>query len=88
MFTTTEAKFQVWRALAVLADRSERLLYLGRSTAQVKAGYLAAYEEVLDTAERARVRAIALQCWSGAADRGAWIPKADLPVPAAAARSA
>src|SRR5947209_5667029 len=47
-FYRTEAKPQGWRALAVLADRTERLLYLGRSTTQVRAGYAQAYQEVLD----------------------------------------
>ena len=39
MFYHTEAKPQGWRSLAVFADRSERLLYLARSTTQVRAGY-------------------------------------------------
>ena len=81
MFHPTEAKFQGWRAVAVFADGGEALLYLGRSTTQVRGGYLAAYAEVLEGDERARVSRIALQCWQGAADQGRWVTKATLPVP-------
>jgi hypothetical protein len=84
MFYPTEAKPQTWRALAVFSDRSERLLYLGRSTAQVRAEYAGAYEEVLDEGEKARVCSISLQCWHGAPDRGRWIPKTVLALPPAA----
>ena len=47
----TEARPQGWRALAVFEDHTEQLLYLGRSTTQVRAGYAAAYEEMLDEDE-------------------------------------
>src|SRR5262245_10767446 len=75
MFYASEAKPQTWRALAVFADRSERLLYLGRSITQVRAGYVGAYEKVLDEDEKARMCSISLQCWHGAPDQGRWIPK-------------
>ena len=81
MFYRTEAKLQGWRALAIFEDHTERLIYLGRSTSQVRAGYAVAFEEVLDEEERARVRGIALQCWHGAPDEGRWIEKATLAVP-------
>jgi hypothetical protein len=83
MFYPTEAKPQSWRAMAVFADRTERLLYLGRSTNQVRAGYAGAYEEVLDEDEKARVCSVSLQCWSGAPDQGSWIPKTTLALPSA-----
>ena len=81
MFHQSEAKFQGWRALAVFDDGTEGLLYVGRSTTQVRGGYAAAYAEVLDDEERARVSRITLQCWQGAADQGRWVAKASLPVP-------
>jgi hypothetical protein len=84
VFYPSEEKPQTWRALAVFADRSERLLYLGRSTTQVRAGYAGAYEELLDEDEKARVCGISLQCWHGAPDRGHWIPKTILGLPSAA----
>src|SRR5438034_1355057 len=36
MFYPTESKPQGWRALAVFDDRNDRLLYLGRSSTQVR----------------------------------------------------
>ena len=39
MFYQTEAKPQGWRAVAVFDDRGDRLLYLGRSSTQVRAGF-------------------------------------------------
>jgi hypothetical protein len=89
MFYQTEEKMQAWRALAVFADRSERLIYVGRSTSHVREGYVSAFMELLDEEERAQVQSISLQCWHGAADRGYWVPKTTLPIPgvkAAAAR--
>src|SRR5688572_28827359 len=81
MFHPTEAKPQSWRAVAVFDDGSEGLLYLGRSSVQVRGGYADAYAGVLDRAERSRVRDISLQCWQGAADEGRWVAKASLRVP-------
>lgn len=81
MFHPTEAKPQSWRAVAVFDDGSRGLLYLGRSSVQVRGGYAEAYAELLDHEERSRVRDIALECWQGAADAGQWIAKASLRVP-------
>ena len=83
MFYLTEAKAQNWRALAVLADGSERLLFVGRSTTQVRGGYAAAYADMLGTDERARVSRISLQCWDGTPDRGRWVVRTALEVPPA-----
>jgi hypothetical protein len=77
----TEAKLQGWRALAVFEDGNQCLIYLGRSTTQVRAGYAAAFMEVLDEEERVQVRSIALQCWQGAADEGRWLTKGNLNIP-------
>jgi hypothetical protein len=77
----TEAKLQGWRALAVFEDGNQCLIYLGRSTTQVRAGYAAAFLEVLDEEERAQVRSISLQCWQGAADEGRWLTKGNLTIP-------
>jgi hypothetical protein len=90
MFYHTEAKPQGWRAVAVFDDRSERLLYVGRSSTQVRAGFVQAYFEVLDDEEREQVRSIALQRWHGAPDAGRWLHQTALALPTAAkvARSA
>ena len=77
----TEAKPQCWRAVAVFDDRPEMLLYLNRSSPQVRAGYRAAFTVLLDEEERGHVKAISMQRWQGAADSGRWVHQSDLPVP-------
>ncbi|MCS6977352.1 MAG: hypothetical protein NZM31_10150 [Gemmatales bacterium] len=86
----TEAKPQCYRALAVFDDRSERLIYLGRSSSQVRQGYVQAFFEVLDEEEQARVVAVHLQRWHGAPDAGRWVMQSPLTLPTAkvAAKSA
>jgi len=81
MFYQTEAKLQGWRAVAVFEDRSECLIFIGRSTTQVRAGYVAAFTEVLTEEERAQVQSISLQCWQGAPDKGHWLQKGTLTIP-------
>jgi hypothetical protein len=83
MMFQTEAKMQAWRALAIFADRSECLIYVGRSTSQVREGYAEAFMEILDDEERAQVQRIELQCWQGAADQGHWLQKNTLAIPTA-----
>jgi hypothetical protein len=78
-----ESKFQGWRALAITEDRTEHLIYLGRSSTQVRAGYAAAFWELLDEDERAQVKQIALQRWQGAPDEGKWLLQTTLAVPVA-----
>ncbi|GIW80258.1 MAG: hypothetical protein KatS3mg105_2065 [Gemmatales bacterium] len=82
MFYHTEAKPQGWRAVAVFDDRPDALLYLGRSSTQVRAGYQEAFFEVLDEEEREHVRNISLQRWHGAPDAGKWMHLTNLNVPA------
>ena len=83
MFYQTESKPQGWRAVAVFDDdRSDCLLYLGRSSTQVRAGYVEAFLEVLDEEEREHVDSIELQQWQGAPDAGRWLHKSELKVPA------
>jgi len=84
MMYRTETKLQGWRALAIMEDGSERLIYLGRSTTQVRSGYAAAYAELLDEEEQAQVKSISLQCWHGTPDQGHWVPQTNLALPAAA----
>jgi hypothetical protein len=79
----TEAKPQCWRAVAVFADRPEILLYLNRSSPQVRAGLPTAFFEVLDNEERAAAKSIALQHWHGAPDAGRWLHQSDLAIPTA-----
>jgi len=79
----TEAKPQCYRALAVFEDRSERLIYLGRSSSQVRQGYVQAFFEVLDEEEQAQVTAVNLQRWNGAPDAGRWVMQSVLTLPTA-----
>ena len=81
MFYQTEAKPQGWRAVAVFDDRAEQLLYLHRSSTQVRAGLRTAFFELLDDEERQHVKAIALQRWNGAPDAGRWVHQSNLNVP-------
>jgi hypothetical protein len=81
MFYQTEAKPQGWRAVAIFDDRGDRLLYLGRSSTQVRAGFTEAFLEVLDEEERDHVRSVALQRWHGAPDAGRWMHQTYLQVP-------
>jgi hypothetical protein len=81
----TEAKPQVWRAVAVFeTGQPDALLYLGRSSTQVRAGFAEAFFEVLDDEERAAVSSIALQRWNGTPDAGRWMHQTNLKVPATA----
>jgi hypothetical protein len=81
MVYQTEAKPQGWRAMAVFDDRCDALLYLGRSSTQVRAGLTQAFFEVLDDEERDHVRTISLQRWHGAADAGRWMHQTNLSIP-------
>ena len=81
MLITTEAKAQGWRALAVFEDGVEALLFVGRSSTQVRAGYGEAFAELLESDDKDRVSTIKLQQWQGAPDAGKWLDKAELRVP-------
>ena len=81
MVYRTESKLQGWRAVAVFVDGREYLVYLGRSTTQVRANYAAAYAELLEDDEQRCVSEIALECWQGAADAGRWLRKSLLAIP-------
>jgi len=79
----TEAKPQCWRAVAVFDDRPEILLYLNRSSPQVRAGLRTAFFEVLDDEERAACKSIALERWHGAPDAGRCVHQSTLAIPVA-----
>jgi hypothetical protein len=81
MLYQTEAKAQGWRAIAVFDDRPDRLIYLGRSSTQVRANFAQAYFELFDDEERDHVRSISLQRWHGAPDAGRWQHQTNLTVP-------
>ena len=83
MLIVTESKAQGWRAVATLSGGGEALLFVGRSSTQVRGGYAEAYTEVLDDEERDVVSGIKLQQWQGAPDAGKWIDKAELRLPVA-----
>lgn len=75
----TESKPQIWRAMAIFADgEREALLYLGASSQVIRAGYLKAFNEVLDEEEREQVVSISLQRWNGAPDAGKWSEQCEL----------
>jgi len=78
-----DSRPQGWRAMAVFSDRSERLLYLGRSSAQILAGFAQAFFEVFDDEEREQVRSISLQRWHGAPEAGRWLHQENLEIPLA-----
>jgi hypothetical protein len=82
MLIVTEAKAQGWRAVAVLPDRGEALLFVGRSSTQVRGGYTEAFHELFEADDRDQVSVIKLQQWQGAPDAGKWQDKAELRVPA------
>ena len=86
----TEAKPQGWRAVAVLHDQTERLIYLSSSSNKVRSGYQQAFLDLFDEEDREQVSSISLQRWDGAPDAGRWIHHTNLNVPAMArlARSA
>jgi len=90
MLIQTESKAQGWRAVAVFDDRPDALIYVGRSSTQVRQEFAEAFLEVLDEEERNHVTALQLQQWSGAPDAGRWILKnpLKLPVPALKVRLA
>jgi hypothetical protein len=81
MFYPTEAKPQGWRAIAVFDDRGECLLFVGRSSTQVRNGFATAFHEILDEEEREHVRSISLERWHGAPDAGHWVHQTNLAIP-------
>jgi hypothetical protein len=85
MLVQTESKAQGWRALAVL-NGQEALLFVGRSSTQVRAGYAEAFAELLDEEEKDAVEVIRLQQWQGAPDAGKWLDKAELRLPTPAGK--
>jgi hypothetical protein len=88
MLIQTEAKAQGWRAVAVLDGEVEALLFVGRSSTQVRAGYAESFAELLDDEQREHVTTIRLQQWQGAPDAGKWTEKSELRIPAPAAKLA
>lgn len=84
MIYHTEAKPQGWRAIAIFDDRPECLLYVGRSSTQVRGGFEVPFFDLLEEDEREHVRSISLQRWQGAPDSGKWIHQTNLNVPSRA----
>ena len=56
-------------------DRPDALIFVGRSSTQVRHEYIEAFMELFDEEEREHVTTIQLQQWSGAPDAGRWILK-------------
>lgn len=82
MLIQTESKAQGWRAVAMFDDRGDALIFVGRSSTQVRQEYTESFLEYLDDEEREHVTSIQLQQWSGAPDAGRWVHKSNLKVPA------
>jgi len=78
LLITTEEKAQGWRAVAVMNGGAESLLFVGRSSKQVRDEYVASFQELLDDGEQESVGRIDLQQWQGAPDAGRWLTKAEL----------
>jgi hypothetical protein len=88
MFYQTESKAQGWRAMARFEDGREALLLIGRSSTQVRQGYVESFHDLLDDDEREQTASISLQRWHGAPDAGTWEHQTTLKVPATAAKVA
>lgn len=84
MFIQTESKAQGWRAVAIFDDRPDALIFVGRSSTQVRHEFAEAFLELFDEEEREHVTSIQLQQWNGAPDAGRWLLKNELKVPAPA----
>lgn len=84
MLIQTESKAQGWRAVAVFDDRGDALIFVGRSSTQVRQEYVEAFNELLDDEEKEHVTGVQLQQWSGSPDAGRWNVKAALKLPTAA----
>ncbi|MCY2935483.1 MAG: hypothetical protein NT172_15105 [Planctomycetota bacterium] len=72
---------QDWRAIAIIAAGSERLLCLGESASQVRAAYAGAWTEVIRDEDRPTVKQISLQKWAGKVWQGQWEHQSFLTLP-------
>lgn len=81
MIYQTETKAQGWRAVAIFDDGREALLFIGRSSTQVRSGYIESFNDLLEEDERDQVESIMLQRWHGAPDAGSWENQSTLKVP-------
>ncbi len=77
----TESKAQGWRATARFDDGREALLLIGRSSTQVRSGYVDSFNDLLDDEEKEQIESISLQRWHGAPDAGTWEHQSTLKVP-------
>jgi len=84
MFVQTESKAQGWRAVAVFQDGTEALVFVGRSSTQVREGYSEAFLEQFEEDERENTSSMNLQQWHGTPDAGKWMNKAVLRMPVSA----
>jgi hypothetical protein len=78
LLITTEEKAQGWRAMAVMDNGRECLLFVGRSSKNVREEYVAAFQELLEDDEQEAVKDIRLEQWQGAPDAGRWHVKGEL----------
>ena len=74
--------------MARFEDGREALLLIGRSSTQVRQGYVDSFHDLLDDDEREQIASISLQRWHGAPDAGTWEHQTTLKVPATAAKVA
>jgi hypothetical protein len=84
----TESKAQGWRAMAKFEDGREALLFIGRSSSQVRTSYVECFNDLLDDEERDQVESIALERWHGTPDAGQWESVSTMKVPSTAPKLA
>jgi hypothetical protein len=76
-----ESKAQRWRALAILQDGQEALVYVGMSIVQVRDNYQSAWSSVFSDEAKQKTNEIVVQKWMGTADKGKWITQTNLEMP-------
>jgi hypothetical protein len=78
LLVQTEEKAQNWRAMAEFTNGTEMVLFVGRSSKQIRDEYIASFQELLEDSEQESVSTIHLQQWQGSPDAGRWLTKGEL----------
>jgi len=76
-----ETKAQRWRALAILFDGGEALLYVGSSIVQIRENFIDSWKKYFTDETRKATRDIIIQKWNGAPDCGYWENQSKIQVP-------
>lgn len=80
-FPLTETRYSNWRVVAIDVDDKEHLIFVGQSYTHVTEAYPDAFENLLESEEKAKVKGVVVQRWNGSADRGSWVNKKSLAIP-------